>query len=50
MERSNGMWANPSIYLCWTITSWEGIDPREYVFVSGGGAAGIHIIPMMADL
>ncbi|MBW1712817.1 MAG: hydantoinase/oxoprolinase family protein [Deltaproteobacteria bacterium] len=33
-----------------TITSWEGIDPREYVFVSGGGAAGIHIIPMMADL
>jgi N-methylhydantoinase A len=33
-----------------TITSWEGIDPREYVFVSGGGAAGIHIIPMMAEL
>jgi len=33
-----------------TITSWEGIDPREYTFVSGGGAAGMHIIPMMADL
>jgi N-methylhydantoinase A len=33
-----------------TITSWEGIDPREYVFVSGGGAAGMHIIPMLADL
>ena len=33
-----------------TITSWEGIDPREYVFVSGGGAAGLHIIPMMAEL
>ena len=33
-----------------TITSWEGIDPREYIFVSGGGAAGMHIIPMMAEL
>ncbi|MGD0916680.1 MAG: hydantoinase/oxoprolinase family protein [Thermodesulfobacteriota bacterium] len=33
-----------------TITSWEGIDPREYVFVSGGGAAGAHIIPMMIDM
>ncbi len=33
-----------------TITSWEGIDPREYVFVSGGGAAGMHIIPMLRDL
>lgn len=33
-----------------TITSWEGIDPREYVFVAGGGAAGLHIIPMMADM
>jgi N-methylhydantoinase A len=33
-----------------TITSWEGIDPREYIFVSGGGAAGTHIIPMMLEL
>jgi len=32
------------------ITSWEGIDPVEYVFVSGGGAAGLHIIPMLKDL
>jgi N-methylhydantoinase A len=32
------------------ITSWEGIDPREYLFVSGGGAAGMHIIPMLRDL
>jgi N-methylhydantoinase A len=32
------------------ITSWVGIDPREYVFVSGGGAGGIHIIPMMMEL
>jgi N-methylhydantoinase A len=33
-----------------TITSWEGIDPREYVFVAGGGAAGTHVIPMMLDM
>jgi N-methylhydantoinase A len=33
-----------------TITSWEGIDPRDYVFVAGGGAAGLHIVPMMADM
>ena len=33
-----------------TITSWEGIDPKEYVFVSGGGAAGLHTIPMMMDM
>lgn len=32
------------------ITSWEGIDPREYVFVAGGGAAGLHIISMMMDM
>ena len=32
------------------ITSWEGIDPREYVFVAGGGAAGTHIIPMMLEM
>jgi len=33
-----------------TITAWEGIDVKEYVFVTGGGAAGMHIIPMMAEL
>lgn len=33
-----------------TITSWEGIDPREYIFVAGGGGAGMHIIPMMSDM
>jgi len=32
------------------ITVWQGIDPREYLFVSGGGAAGLHIIPMVHGL
>ncbi len=32
------------------ITVWQGIDPREYLFVSGGGAAGLHIIPIVREL
>jgi len=32
------------------ITIWQGIDPREYLLVSGGGAAGLHIIHMMREL
>ncbi len=32
------------------ITVWQGIDPREYLFVSGGGAAGCHIIPIAKEL
>jgi N-methylhydantoinase A len=32
------------------ITVWQGIDPREYLFVSGGGAAGLHIVPMVKEL
>jgi N-methylhydantoinase A len=32
------------------ITVWQGIDPRGYLFVSGGGAAGVHIVPIMQEL
>jgi N-methylhydantoinase A len=32
------------------ITIWQGIDPREYLLVSGGGAAGLHIVHMMQEL
>ncbi len=32
------------------ITIWQGIDPREYLFVSGGGAGGMHIIPVVREL
>ena len=32
------------------ITVWQGIDPREYLLVSGGGAAGLHVIPMVQEL
>lgn len=32
------------------VTVWEGIDPRKYVFVAGGGAVGLHIIPIVRSL
>lgn len=32
------------------ITIWQGIDPREYVMVSGGGACGVHTIPLAEGL
>lgn len=32
------------------ITIWQGIDPRSYVMVSGGGACGLHAIPLAEGL
>ena len=32
------------------ITIWQGVDPREYMLVSGGGAAGLHIVPIAQEL
>jgi N-methylhydantoinase A len=32
------------------ITIWRGIDPREYLMVSGGGAGGLHIVAIAEEL
>jgi N-methylhydantoinase A len=32
------------------ITIWQGIDPRSYVMVAGGGACGLHAIPLAEGL
>ncbi len=32
------------------ITIWRGIDPREYLMVSGGGAGGLHISAIAEEL
>ncbi|HKU96067.1 MAG TPA: hydantoinase/oxoprolinase family protein [Vineibacter sp.] len=32
------------------ITIRQGIDPREYVMVAGGAAAGLHVVPMAREL
>ena len=32
------------------ITVWQGIDPREYLLISGGAASGMHIVPIAREL
>jgi N-methylhydantoinase A/acetone carboxylase, beta subunit len=32
------------------MTIFEGIDPKEYAVVAGGGAVGLHIIPIVSQL
>lgn len=32
------------------VTVWEGINPTDYTFVAGGGAVGVHIIPIAKQL
>jgi len=32
------------------LTIWQGIDPNEYLFVGGGAAAGLHVIPICQEL
>jgi len=32
------------------LTIWQGVDPREYLFVAGGGAAGLHVVPICKEL
>ncbi|MFH1092350.1 MAG: hydantoinase/oxoprolinase family protein [Pseudomonadota bacterium] len=32
------------------LTIWQGIDPIEYLFVAGGAAAGLHVVPICREL
>jgi N-methylhydantoinase A len=32
------------------VTIWQGVDPREYLLVSGGGASGLHIVHIAKEL
>jgi N-methylhydantoinase A len=32
------------------VTIWQGVDPREYLLVAGGGASGLHIVPIAQEL
>ena len=32
------------------LTIWQGIDPHESLFVAGGAAAGLHVIPICQEL
>jgi N-methylhydantoinase A len=32
------------------VTIWQGIDPRGYLVVAGGGACGLHLVPLISEL
>ncbi|WP_066298457.1 hydantoinase/oxoprolinase family protein [Bacillus sp. FJAT-29937] len=32
------------------VTIWQGIDPRDFLFIAGGGAAGLHIAQICKQL
>lgn len=32
------------------VTVWQGVDPRGYVMIAGGGACGVHAIPLAVGL
>jgi N-methylhydantoinase A len=32
------------------LTIWQGIDPREFLFVAGGAAAGLHVVAICKEL
>ena len=32
------------------VTTWRGIDPREYLLVTGGGAGGLHVARLAGEL
>ncbi|MBN2284462.1 MAG: hydantoinase/oxoprolinase family protein [Deltaproteobacteria bacterium] len=52
-EASYAIWGAVNVEMCnliQDITIWKGIDPREYMIVSGGGAAGLHIGAIASDL
>jgi len=52
-EAAYAIWGAVNAGMCnviQDITVWRGIDPREYLVVSGGGAAGLHIGGIAADM
>lgn len=53
MEAAYSIWTTVNVNMIAAIkdiTIWQGVDPREYVMVSGGGACGLHAIPLAEGL
>ena len=53
MEAAYTIWStinNNMVAAIEDITIWQGVDPREYLLVAGGGAAGLHIVPIAQEL
>ncbi|HMM06678.1 MAG TPA: hydantoinase/oxoprolinase family protein [Clostridiales bacterium] len=53
MEAAYSIWTIVNVNMIAAIkdiTIWQGIDPRNYVMVAGGGACGMHAIPLAEGL
>lgn len=53
MEAAYSIWATVNVNMIAAIkdiTIWQGIDPRSYAMVSGGGACGLHAIALAEGL
>ena len=53
MEAAYTIWATVNVNMIAAIkdiTIWQGIDPRSYAMVAGGGACGLHAIALAEGL
>ena len=53
MEAAHAIYStvNSNMYSAmYDVTVWQGIDPRGYLLVSGGGCGGAHIVPIADSL
>jgi N-methylhydantoinase A len=53
IEAAFAIWATVNVNMIAAIkdiTIWQGIDPRSYTMVAGGGACGLHAIPLAEGL
>ncbi len=53
MEAAYSIWATVNVNMIAAIkdiTIWQGIDPRSYAMVAGGGACGLHAIALAEGL
>lgn len=53
MEAAYSIWATVNVNMIAAIkdiTIWQGIDPRSYAMISGGGACGLHAIALAEGL
>jgi len=53
MEAAYAIWSTVNanmIAAIKDITIWQGVDPRSYTMVAGGGACGLHAIPLAEGL
>ncbi|MDR0570171.1 MAG: hydantoinase/oxoprolinase family protein [Clostridiales Family XIII bacterium] len=52
-EAAFAIWATVNVNMIAAIkdiTIWQGVDPRNYTMVAGGGACGLHAIPLAEGL